>query len=336
MISSILEQADYGLLVPRKQIRLKRVNGHVKAFDSVTTIFENPIVLTTSDRYDLVGIASGHRSALVNIGGIAYKIKGCAIEKAFTSDGLYRRTRNKEAPKGGVLLADAENELQRTRQIGELLTQEGFRYPYEPHESFLYGKQWMPKDEIPQWLRDFYEGMKDFSYIEQLGITLFDEQRPVELGALVMKIKGDTRLPEVYLQQESSTRAVSDIAYKLGLTAGAQKRITHEYYWGADAHLGNYVVFLEEDHVHMAMVDFEETRPRLELNMVARLLQNFWERKEIPRSVSYAGRNFRKKDEPSVPSSHFRVGFKRGFDEGWKNPEKRESIHINDLREAYC
>ncbi|MEK6868214.1 MAG: hypothetical protein AABX98_05330 [Nanoarchaeota archaeon] len=287
---------EYGLLIPRRRVRLKPVDGDVQSFDSAALIFEKPVVITASDDSLLEGIASGHRSVLTIINGMVYKIKGCAIEKAFNNDGLYRRIHNGEAPKGGVIFNDAKNELLRTRQIGNLLTRAGFCFPYEPQESFLYRKQWVAEDVMPEWFRRIDDWITELSYAKQLGIFI-EAPQPFPLGAAVMKIMGDTRLPEIYLQREKLPEAVSDIAYKFGLSAGAQMRVANEYYWGRrDAHVGNYVVFLEGDNVYIAMVDFEEARPVSEINMLERLRYNFWQPKLVPRSVWQQGINFRKKE----------------------------------------
>jgi hypothetical protein len=323
---------EYGLLVARQPCRLKQVKGEVRAFDSTVTIFESPLVITDSDDYSLEGIASGHRSALIIADGVVYKIKGCAIEKAFISDEVYRRTHATEAPLGGEILIDAENELLRTKQIGDLITQGGFHFPYDPQELFDYKKQWTPEDVMSPWFRKVYDIIKEHSYFK----TLLDLPSPVGLGASVTRIRGDTRLPEIYLLRELSQVAVSDISYKFGLSAGAQMRLTENFYWGrGDAHLGNFVVFHEKDQIHIAMTDFEETRPRLGLGRYDRLHHSL-NNVRLPFSVWWAGYNFRKKGESKVPSANFRKGFKRGFKEGWKNPNKRDTINFELLKDAYA
>ncbi len=334
------QYTDYGLLVPRDPVKFKIVPGW---FESLNTTGNRvtPLVRTTDENFNFEGIESGTRSGLLLMDGLILKIKGCNIGAAF-KDGceIYRTTRDElfkpgKETYGGQVLADAEKELRWLAIYNQIISQEGFLNCQEPIGNIYYDKKFK-RDRRQNWTYSVFllemlrklsnpeltwEQVDDYSDKKfNAGLT---EQ---DLAASAMKVKGDTRLPELYRQRVSDTYAEAELAYKFGLMAGAQKRITENtFLWGVgNAHDGNYVIFSEGDNVYLAMADFDgaHSAKKAFIKLSSGGIQA-WEGELLKR------RFYRN------PSSNFVANFRRGFSEGHKNPDKRGTITLEMLCEAY-
>lgn len=296
------------LLAPRDTVRFKYVDGRIEPINTNTSV--KPVIITEDENFDLIGLSSGGRGGLLNLDGEVFKVKGCRIKPALETE-LYRDTHYvTNDPRGGLLVASAQREIEQTIHFNKIISREGFLSPYSPEAIIHYGKEFKPK--YPTWLKVLEP---EFIFKE-----LFKQKE--ELAASVMNVKGDTRLPEIYGHEVCDQEAASTLAYKFGLIAGAQKKITEGvcFFWGLGVcHIANYVVFLENGYVHLAMIDFDSA-----YTPIIKSLAGFRERLRILQTLSY----FRSPE-------YLRKQFSRGFKDGYKNPDKRESIAIDELCKAY-
>lgn len=305
------------LLVPRDIIGFEEVSGVVEKVDLDTRI--NPVMLTHGQNPDFLGLKSGERSGLFSVNGDTYKIKGCDIILA--QIGAHSLTE----PEGGQTLQSAKREVEFIQATNEILTEEGFSVAYQPSAIIHYQKLFKPN------LSDFHYP-RHWQFIEP-----FLGKR--KLAASVMKIKGDTRLPEIYIQEFKDKGAASAIAYRLGLMAGAQRRVTeNKILWTlGNSHVGNYVVFEEEAKVHLGMVDFDAAlRYNTIINQFLRLKVKGIE--SILASMNSPNYNIvggKVRNENEIAPEYFKRDFIRGFRDGYQNPDKRETIRRADLHIAF-
>ena len=110
--------------------------------------------------------------------------------------------------------------------------------------------------------------------------------------------------------------------------AGAQKRVTQEFFWRGSNNVGNYVIFTEDDQVHLAMVDFEETVNYQEI--MFKFLTGLRRGLETSNILGSMDRSIRYK----VPE-YFRQAFARGFTDGYRDSDRRDTITCKDLSEAF-
>jgi len=341
------------LLVPRKPRGFKEINGRVEPINSDSDMTIPPVVTVDIPYATLVGVRSGTRSGLLSVesadGEKAVKVKGCRLLSALKAKGPYRVShihpsgKMGGSPEGGLTLSAVEREIDNTLFFNELLTEEGFPVPYEPLAIIHYGKMFEP------------EGRSEYAE---------------ELAASVMQVKGDTRLAELYRLKAINIKAARRVAHRLGLMAGAQKRATNWSYWQDSDTVGNYVVFFNSDQLHLAPVDFEDTCPYKNVDILEeeqRLLRkrgnfdypvwlnrskelNLSEAPNLERytialifgSMNKSSLSFVEGTRPSLKSTaqyispgYFRKEFKKGFEVGYKNPDKRESLTRTDLHAAY-
>lgn len=319
------------------------VGAWVEPVNSTTPV--RPVVMTSNESRNLEGLRSGRRSALFELDGQpadeGFKVKGGGIESAFKSSGLYRTSHRNlgYAPEGGCVLSAVEREINNTLFFNELFTAEGFPVPYQPEATIHYGKMFEP------------DGRSECAE---------------ELAASVMRIKGDTRLAELYRLKVRDYEAARGVAFKVGLIAGAQKRVTNNFYWKDSQSTGNYVVFLNDGHLNLAPIDFEDTFPYKEFNISEEMRHNsaiyhtlhspwlFRRWREIdlsdaPELEKYTitrifGSMYRSSlstveggfsNKRGFAPSYFKLEFIKGFRDGYKNPDRREPITRADLRAAY-
>ena len=246
---------EYGLLVPRPTVKFRDLTDmpgvRVEPVNSEIGTSVKPVVITEGDEYDFEGVRSGGRSGLLKFveDGPSYKVKGCRIEQALTTEGLYRSSRNLMNilydPLGGQVISDADNELNWTQTYNEILIEEGFPVLHVPEAIIHYGKEYKA-DRMPEWQKSFYK-----LTIFKEGTWLYEfpyNSKQEELAPSVMRVKGDTRLHELYRQEVQNVEAASTVAYGLGLMAGAQQRLTEDnFVWSkvSPLHVANYVVFTE-------------------------------------------------------------------------------------------
>lgn len=349
-----LENLAKYLLVPRKPRGFKKVDGRVEFVNSDSDISIAPVVTVNSSHADLVGLRSGRRSGLLNVEGVggetAIKVKGCRILSALKADGSYIITRFSDggSPEGGQTLSAVQREIDNTRLLNELFSAEGFPVPYNPEAIIHYGVMFNPNGR---------------------------SEHAEELAASVMRIIGDTRLAELYRLEVRSFEAARKIAFRLGVIAGAQKRVTNGFYWNDSQSVGNYVVFVEGDQLHLSTVDFDDTIPYENVDIPAEiqylstrndaLHYPGWlkslkelalseapdlERHAIARifgtmrrsSLSFVEGNRLGRPGFYIPDeykhtvpSYFRGKFEKGFKEGYKHSDRRKPIPVADLVVAY-
>lgn len=319
------------LLVPRETVGFKEVKGIVDKIDSSAKI--KPVILTDEPSPDFLGFKSGGRSGLLSLDSVVYKIKGCNIKPAFETEAAYTTTyRWNEEPVGGQLLADSKREIEFTHHINELLTTEGFPVPYEPSAIIRFGKFFQIDPTNSRWyplnlLKEAFIGKE-------------------ELAASVMRIKGDTRLPEIYGLKVQNEKAAFEIAYKFGLMAGAQKRVTeNKIFWSfqnTNTHVGNYVVFEEKGDIYLGMVDLDDAAKyspiKNRLAVFDPLIGVTLKEQEIGTILSSLNSTISSMiggiNQGCAPQ-YFKNGFIGGFREGYKNADKREPITHADLHAVF-
>lgn len=150
------------------------------------------------------------------------------------------------------------------------------------------------------------------------------------LGAAVMKVKGDTRLPEILSSSIKDAQTAMEGAYKLGVEAGAQKRVTEEagFVWGIDnAHSGNLVVFRKEGEVHIGMIDFDiasNGQGKIDGTHERERLLAFGNRYRLRNMVDPQSRM------GAIPTP-LSTWFRTGFAEGLAEPERRPKLLVEEL-----
>lgn len=245
-------ESNAGLLVRRNNIDFKFVEGDVIKYDSDTSIF--PVVSTRSVlNADTIGIRCGQRSGIITVSDTAYKIKGCGIEIALMSKKRYTMTHQKLSPipEGGLSYKHAERELEVLNIYNELMREEGFAICSTPAAIIHYNKEFSAGlfyrivCKIP--------AIRELSGLDSTGLSI--------LSSAVTKIKGDTRIPELYHLVKDSKLA-KEVMYKLGLMIGSQKKIMGKqiYIGTGNSHVGNIVVFVSENSVHANWTDFDSSK----------------------------------------------------------------------------
>lgn len=182
---------EYGLLLPRDPLRLKIVSGSVEYLNSNTNLKVPPVAITYGDFDDFQGLKSGSRSALFELGNEKLKIEGCDIEAAILLGHLYKERyvrvsdgKTSKTPRGGYILPIAQLKAENTLELNERFTDAGFPVPYEPIAIIHYGVNFKPSSARSS-IREFVLGGPSLKGAE-------------DLGAVVMKFKGDTRMAELY------------------------------------------------------------------------------------------------------------------------------------------
>ncbi|MEK6868896.1 MAG: hypothetical protein AABX74_01590, partial [Nanoarchaeota archaeon] len=135
-ISPQQQYADYGLIVPRHEVRFRNVSDlpgvRVEPVSGIETKVK-PVVITTKESYDFEGVESGRRNGLFSNDGTPYKIDGGRIEPDLERDGLYRTAhrnslndRITSSPEGGYTLGAVELKVNNTLFFNELFAKWGF------------------------------------------------------------------------------------------------------------------------------------------------------------------------------------------------------------------
>jgi hypothetical protein len=318
---------DYGLLVPRQKVHLRQVEGSPFA------------VVRTEEETRLVGLASGKRSALIRQEDLI-KVKGCNVEHALEQEVYYRTRGPDDDPWGGQLHSHVLLEQENTNTMKEVLEARGFHSVIEPLEVEKYGVRFDGNGPNP-----FFEGrLGAFWEAWRRRMTVLDADDHKlgrehyldsldELAAGIYKIVGDTRLPEIYMQQENDPQAVEELAYQIGVHVGALIGSTRDHYFGDDGHLGNAVLFEMDEILHVSWVDFESLQRYKDFTPIGRLtgqLEPFY----IQRSLAKVRKHF-SKSPLDDPSKEFERGFIRGYWRGYRNPDCRTEIPISLLHQAY-
>jgi len=232
---------SFGLLVPRDKIGIKEVDAGIELL--VKDIKLSPVVITSDPNPPIFGFVSGGRSGLYFKGEDELVLKGGGIEQALEEDGVYLLTYITGQPLYGQLLEDSWDEVKLTFKFNELMREKGFPTVHEPVAVIDYRKLFQPQ-----------AGFNSYSSVPQL----------YKLGASIMRTKGDTRLFELLGKEFKDGEAAGELGYRLGLIAGAQMKVSEELIpWGTGSHIGNLIVFYEDDQVYLSRTDFIDlNKPR--------------------------------------------------------------------------
>ena len=350
-ISPQQQYSDYGLLVPRRTIRFRYVSNLPGVNSGIETKVK-PVVITSGKDYDFEGIAAiSRRSGLLIADGSALKVEGCNIEHALSKKGVYR-TGDEKIPVG-YILAIAEKRLDAVRKTNERLIGEGFLVAYKPETIIHYGREF----RYSPW------------GIWGPVVKLFGGDRATvadEFAAPVFGIEGETRASELYMLKPMDGKAARQVAYRLGLMAGAQDRVRNVKMGGEITNpklfirmTRNYAVFIKGEQVYLAWVGNEDAflnanfKPGHEdfssgidelIGMVftlgARADDDEDEEdsaEERANELEDQGRKMVSGLFKSTPyhNKNFRTQFEKGFDGGYKNPDKREPIPLEMLVQAF-
>lgn len=339
---------DYGLLMPRPDLRLGSVSGRVIALygnNTIHKVFPQPLVRFPEhiDGYKLDeppsfigGYGSGRRSALVK-NGEAYKIRGCAVAAALMVRDYHKERRgHPDEPFGGDTLPVVCAGLAQTAYVRDMLRKHEMPFPLEPIGLFEYDAGFRPA-ECAEWDAVF-DLIREFTFFKNPekmpGFRQF-AKKPVPLAASVFRINGDTRLDEIAACPNRSEEAIQEIAYRFGLMAGAEKRVLSDVCWGDNSNIGNYVIYEHGSHVYLSMVDFDGEWFSHQSNGLVRRLNNWLENSSIVASFEGYNKRWQRRSKSKSFSPDFILNFQRGFKEGLENPDKRKSVSLDLLRDAY-
>lgn len=332
------------LLVPRVQVGLREVNGSVEPSESKI----KPVVITSNPSPELRGWRSGQRSTVLIVGGEAFKVEGCRIERAF-GKGRFYTAEHRATPVGGYLLSVTEKRIEAVQQINKQLKQEGWPVPYEPEAIIHYGREFAYSPYGIWW-----------PLVKLYGENRYTTQE--ELAAPVMGIKGDTRLSEFYPLKPEHGGVAREIAFSIGTMAGAQDRKANVHTNTITSprrfsrYLQNFVVFSEDDHVYVAKVGDETAflyrhvkDPLAEYRGVENLIsavltatsedeeEDEEEEEERAEEAEDTVKDALKGSLSRKPYHHkpLREQFWQGYAKGHKDPDYRRPVTITDLRAAY-
>lgn len=345
---TVFDNLEGLLFIKREVTDLKPIDLPGARVEHLTSSAKSlPIVPLVIGGYtELKGVKSGLRSALVPQNGHTLKIKGCALEYAFVGEGPYTLQvgRSGRRPYGGMLLPQAHREAQVTSFVNRLLAQHGFPAPYEPAAIIHYGREFVAPRAAVAALK-LQRALEDVWNPAIRLIGLGGHQREAvadgknELAAIVMLAKGDTRLPELYGAKLRDDMESFSVVYRLGIMAGAQKRITEGHIqWDVNnSHIGNYVLFNENEMVWLGMCDFDFARgfpERMEPSQRLKLADGEFE--NLLHSLSSDGSNLvYGADWGWHPSDSFKAGFHSGLQAGYRNPDNCRPIPLGEFCSAF-
>ncbi len=267
----------------------------------------------------IMGKHSGVRSGLVFNNGTMYrtmyKLKGCAPT---TEDYAGE-------PYGGQVLSRVEQEIEATQALTRVLAKEGLPSPYRALGYFKY------------------------------PLTFKGEP----LACSIMEARGDTRLDELIFDLEKEVLVcysmngdrpkfpryvdkLGDVFYKLGQWGGWLKRIMDDNNmpWSmsslnggrTNAHIGNYVVFLDNGELLLGVVDLDDCHfpfdnPELRENEFYTLVQN-----ALDPVMTSMNIGFKLPNGVEYPQD-YRWRFVEGFDHGYMNADAVR-IQPDEIAEA--
>ncbi|MBI4173786.1 MAG: hypothetical protein HY519_03650 [Candidatus Aenigmarchaeota archaeon] len=337
-----LFETENVLLTKRRVSLLKKVAGRVENLKGRVEIPPVTITAGEPESSDLVALESGRRACLASSRGAQYRIDGCSVERALSRDGDYVRhvgIWNRLFPFHGRVLAEVQREMENAEEINRKLAGSGFWPAQEPVAIMHYDKQFTEKSLYSMWVDAFLKAHEKYP-----ELTIFDEERHLELhrklaafgkramhmrhlrngelAASVMRVWGDSRLPEVLSQKTLDQEAAQAVAYKIGVAIGAQKKAT-EGWWQPGNSAKRYVVFAHDGQIHASMTGFEKTVKYGDAGM---------------RSLTGARRGVEsfaiQHTLYGVPAA-IRTAFAAGFGDGYKDPDRRQPIMVSELYDGF-
>lgn len=214
-IEELNRQLQGYLFAQRPLAGFSRVPGR---FVPVSSGIGQVPVVAISNKSQYSGVLSGDRSGLLVLpehGPVRYK--GCDVEDGFLIDGYYAASRSGQ-PEGGMLYANAENEVDVFLEINRMLREAGIEPAIEPLGVIAYEKH-------------FTSGGKR-----------------EQMGAAVLRMEGDTRILELFLLPVKKPRLAGSIARRIGYKTADRKRLLEKEYFKWDkgnAHHGNVLLSME-------------------------------------------------------------------------------------------
>lgn len=346
------------LILPRLKVTFDIVPGRVETLDGASTddlhpwarsygkldlfseeggkVIDELLIPDTTGKGAYPGLGSGARSGLLEVGGRLLKIKGCGVAHAFEKDQDYTRRRTDlSSPFGGQLLSNARRELELTHSLNEMLQQEGFPTAYQPRAAIVYDKLFKT----------------DHTRTRQ------------EMGASIMEVKGDTRVPElIEFPFATNAEMAASIMLRLGVQTGAMKRLTQDKFsWYApNAHMGNVLVWSDQQHVWAYMADVDVSRIRTskfdhggKKYEMQNILASIWqESRHLTGNENYSMTFLLKErqhirlpngsilttggNELQAHILRLKQEFATGLITGYGNPDERKPIPIADLAAAFA
>ena len=312
------------------------------------------LVITRSASADFqTGIKSGSRSAIAVVGNSAIKYKGTNIGHALEGSGPYRKPHG-NSPWGGLRLSCAEREIEATIRVNEILKKHEFATVHEPLGVVDYGALYEPNflsytqkliGEAPMPYKLTIGALlalaiaSDFVYPSLIapnaaafilpigagGLFLLKKYGRISenLAASVMKIEGDTRLPEIIAAGIKDRSTAACVMYQFGLSVGAQKRTLEQegFMWNeGDTHPGNLIVHGKGNNYHITPTDFDfsgnygvKASGKQSKEAIEHLLSSFGARGIVDKSTRV------KISDTAVTEAV--NSFKEGFWDGYKNPD---------------
>jgi len=213
------------LYLPRDDVSLRIYDGGVAvALEPLPEILQKPLKIFKIG--DIEAKASGYRSAILELDGGLYRLKGAKPQ---------RRPRSKGSgePLGGQYLILVMMEMTNMREISDIFEKEGLHYPCKPVGHI----------EYPLKFND-----------SQLGAGIFKVDGDTRIDELVAWFC-ENNSADNYVHTE-----IHDIFTNLGREIGLSKRVMNDngISWGVNnAHLGNFVVFGRDGYIHARPVDHD-------------------------------------------------------------------------------
>lgn len=262
------------------------------------------------------GFKSGGRCGVFLINGTAIKAKGCCLPINAFERRSYNQTYGDD-PYGGMTLGQAEIDIRFTLRYGEIMGEEGFPCPSTPVGLIHYNI-------------GFFDPREDDVFDTQPKITTNN------LVAPLIKILGDTRIPEIVTRDIKEQVLASDVTYRLGLMAGTQLKLVHRhnFIWGGgSSHVGNYVLFPYEGNINVGMVDFECSYKSRDRTAQQEDIQEVIESFDV---FSYRKNGiidfFRKNPETY---KLFREHFIKGLVEGYSHPDVQSQVSLEEFVSSF-
>ncbi len=221
------------LFVPRKEVYLQKVEGKV---DVTTDDFPHPLAMIPSkepEEGDIQGYNSGVRSAVVEMNGTGYRLKGCL----FAED----PGRGGSEPYGVRSVGRSEKEVEAAKLLQEVFADVGRRYVMNPVGTITYDPN------------EFRDEVTEATVFNVLGDTRLDEfLRFLDENERFVRTLG-------FGKGWVLDWGYNKLLEQIGKDAGYAMRVMHDAgvtwdYSGGD-HPGNLTLYQDGNNVWVAPVD---------------------------------------------------------------------------------
>ncbi len=308
------------------RVRLDEVDGVVESYSSDNP-FSEPLMKHPIGR--LGGYVSGGRSAVAEIDGGFYKIKGCG----YGSDGVDFKKRwvyeeaGDEQPLGSMTRTQAMKELDNIRMVNEIFRHNGIRSCARPVARFDYNQnEW--DEGVSAAIFEIESDLRADTFLFNLNRMLFDGQLS-NGGALKGFLDDDRVLMEFEINDKDLENSVGIFYEQFGRLTGNLLGYLHKngLCWGVananrtQSHLGNVIVYdLGGHNLMLGLTDFD----RIIAPSGEPFKQNKTEEKNdmikhlvYPILFSHMDGKTQLPKVPEIPES-CKVALKTGFEEGYE------------------